>query len=312
MKMDVTTRIGGINLENPIFNASGPRCTTPEHLNALGESQAAAILSKSCTLQPRDGNPKPRYQEFPGGSINSMGLPNLGYEEYAKLYPTLSKYNKPIMSSVSGLSLDDNLKIIEVMNDVDALDAIELNLSCPNLVGKPQVGYDFDQSRDVLEAVGKLCKKPLGVKLPPYFDFVHFQSMAEILNDSKVKFATCVNSLGNGLVIDPQTETVVIKPKGGFGGVGGPVIKPFGLSNVRKFRELLKPEINVIGVGGIEKGMDVFEYILAGADAVQIGTVLQNDGPGAFARILAQFKLVMEKKGYESLDDFKNKLKVIE
>jgi len=311
MKMDITTSIAGIKLENPLFNASGPRCTTKEELDALGESEASAILSKSCTFQPRDGNPIPRYRGFPGGSINSMGLPNLGYEEYARLYPQLTGHGKPIWSSVSGLSLEDNLKIIALMNKVDALDVIELNLSCPNVVGKPQVGYDFEQTKDVLREVGKICTKPLGVKLPPYFDFVHFQDMADILNDSKIRFATCVNSLGNGLVIDPEKEEVVIKPKGGFGGVGGSVIKPFGLSNVRKFRELLNPDIQVIGVGGIMNGTDMFEYILAGADAVQVGTVLKDEGTDAFARILKEFRVVMERKGYTKLDDFKGKLKVM-
>ena len=309
--MNLSTKFAGITLSHPIFNSAGPRDVTLEELKALGSSESAAIVSKSCTLEHREGNPKPRYYDFEGGSINSMGLPNLGYLAYKEMYPQLTSFNKPLISSVSGMCLADNMKIIETFCGVPEIDAIELNLSCPNLVGKPQVGYDFEQTRDVLDAIGKICKKPLGVKLPPYFDMVHFQEMAEILNKSKIQYVSCINSLGNGLVIDPETEQAVIKPKGGFGGVGGKVVKPFALANVRKFKELLKPEIAIIGCGGVMNGVDVFEHILAGADAVQIGTALQQEGPDVFTRLLAEFKQVLQKKGYNSLDEFRNKLKVM-
>jgi dihydroorotate dehydrogenase (fumarate) len=135
--------------------------------------------------------------------------------------------------------------------------------------------------------------------------------MADILNNSKVQFATCINSVGNGLVIDPEKEQAVIKPKGGFGGIGGKAIKPVALANVRKFRELLKPEIAVIGCGGVMNGIDVFEHILAGADAVQIGTALQQEGTPVFDRLIKEFKEVLQGKGYTKLSDFKNKLKVM-
>jgi dihydroorotate dehydrogenase subfamily 1 len=312
--LDLSTSLAGLALLNPIFNASGPRCTTQKELEEIGRSKAGAIITKSCTLNPREGNPTPRYVDFKDGSvnsINSMGLPNLGYKQYAKIIPHLAQYNKPLFASVSGLSLEHNLVMIGELSKVPELHAIELNLSCPNLVGKPQMGYDFEQSRHVLAEVARVCTKPLGVKLPPYFDFAHFQAMAEILNTSTVQFVTCINSLGNGLVIDPKKEEVVIKPKGGFGGVGGSIIKPFGLSNVRKMRELLKPEIKIIGVGGITSGMDVFEYVLAGADVVQVGTAYHQEGPEIFARLERELKKVMKEKGYMRLSDFRNKLKVI-
>lgn len=306
------TRIAGFELQHPIFNASGPRCTTREELEALGQSDAAAIISKSTTKEAREGNPEPRYADFSHGSINSNGLCNPGYREYGEFLPTLKKFNKPVFCSVSGLCLEDNLQMLRELSEVEGIDAIELNLSCPNIVGKPQMGYDFDQSREVLREAAKVCRKPWGVKLPPYFDFAHFQEMASLLNNSEIKFATCINSMGNGLVIDAEAERVLIKPKGGFGGVGGAVAKPVGLANVRKFRELLKPEISVVGVGGVSTGTDVFEYILAGADAVQVGTALYREGPGIFSRLLSEFSELLGKKGYSSLDDFRNKLKVIE
>lgn len=298
-------------MAHPIFNAAGPRCVTKEELERIGESKAAAIMSKSCTLEAREGNPEPRYYELGPNSINSMGLPNLGYKEYATIFPELKKYDKPLFISASGLKLEDNLTIIKELNKVEGLNGIELNLSCPNIIGKPQMGYDVEQSREVLQEVGKVCKKPLGVKLPPYFDMAHFKEIATILNESTVKFVTCINSPGNGLVIDTEKEEVVIKPKGGFGGMGGPMVKPHGLANVRMFRTLLKGEISVIGVGGITTGKDVFEYILTGADAVQLATVFMQENTFVFERIVNEFTDFVEKKGYSSLDEFKGKLKVL-
>jgi len=308
--MDLNVNLAGLSLASPIYNASGPLCTSLKELLAIAESSSAAVLSKSCTLQPRSGNPEPRYFEFVGGSINSMGLPNLGYRKYLEIFPQLTKFNKPLIASVSGLSLDDNLKIITAFNDL-LIDAMEINLSCPNVVGKAQVGYDFETTELYLQKIKNVIKKPWGVKLPPYFDFVHFKQMAKILNNYQPNYITCINSTGNGLVIDPDKEQVVIKPKNGFGGLGGSIIKPTSLANVKKFRELLKPAIQIVGVGGIATGTDVFEYILAGADVVQVGTAFYHENTPIFSRLIQELIQVMEQKGYNRLDDFRNKLKTI-
>lgn len=310
--VNMKTSIAKIPLQSYFFNASGPKCTTKEQLEALGDSKSAVILSKSCTYEPREGNPEPRYVPLELGSINSMGLPNLGYKKYAEFAPLLkSKYNKPYFVSVSGLKLQDNLEIIKHLNTIEEIDAIELNLSCPNIVGKPQVCYDVEQTEEVLCEVTKICKKPLGVKLSPYFDFVHFEQMAALLNKHNIKFITCINSVGNALFIDPETESVVIKPKGGFGGLGGNYIKPVALANVRKFRELLRADIDIIGVGGIEKGIDAFEFLLAGASAVQVGTTLAKEGPACFERLEKELQSYLEKKGYTSIEEAKGRLKVL-
>lgn len=306
--MSFTTTIANVTFPHCIFNASGPICSSLEELQAIGKSGSAAIMTKSCTFTPRDGNPEPRYTPIPYGSINSMGLPNLGYEAYIKMIPELKQFKKPVVCSVSGMKLEDNIAMIKAFNETDA-DLLELNLSCPNIVGKPQVGYDFAQANEVLEAVMKTSKKPLGVKLPPYFDFVHFEQMAAILNRHNVAFVSCINSIGNALFINPETEQVVIKPKGGFGGLGGDYVKPTALANVHKFRELLHPSIHIIGVGGIKSGMDVFEFILAGADAVQIGTQFMEEGPSCFTRIEAEFNAILHEKGYDSLAAFKGRLR---
>ena len=306
--MSYPTTIAGFKLNHPIFNASGPLCVTLDELHAIGTSNAAAILTKSMTLLPRDGNPEPRYKDIPHGSINSMGLPNHSYKKYIEYFPQLREHNKPLIASVSGMCLDDNKEMIRALNTADC-DMIELNLSCPNLVGKPQMGYDAEQTDKVLTEIMSITKKPLGVKLPPYFDFVHYEQITKILNKHHVKFVSCVNSPGNTLYIDADKEQVVIKPKGGFGGLGGHYIKPIALANVRKFYELLKKDIDIIGVGGIYTGTDVFEFILAGAKAVQLGTVFMQEKHGCFERIEKEFNEVMQRKGYKSVESVRGKLK---
>lgn len=309
---DVGVELAGLKLSSCLFNASGPRCTDYAELQALAGSAAGAVLSKSCTLEPRLGNPEPRYADTPWGSINSMGLPNRGYLYYAQAKAHLRlEEGKPYFVSVSGMSFDDNVHIVRYLQDCP-VDAIELNLSCPNLVGKPQTGYDPEQSRKLLQAVLQPGSKvPLGVKLPPYFDIVHFHQMAQVLNDLPIAFVTCINSIGNGLVVNAETETTLIRPKEGLGGIGGDFIKPTALANVRLFRQLLRSDIAVIGCGGVRSGSDAFEHILCGADAVQIGTQLYKEGTACFQRIQSELQSLMQVKGYTCLADFRNRLKTL-
>ncbi len=313
MKTDITTTIGGVKLDTCIFNTSGPRDETLPLLKIIAKSKSSAITMKSCTLEPRVGNPEPRYADLPNkSSINSMGLPNLGYKEYVRFVPILKKeFKKPVVASICGMTLEDDIVMFKAFNDTD-VDLIEFNPGSPNTIGKPIVGYDVKEMDRLLATVTKVCKKPLGVKLPPYFDLVHFEEIAKVLRKYPISFITCINSIGNGLVIDPEKEQPVIKPKGGFGGIGGRVIKYTTLANVRKFYELLGDKIQIIGVGGVSSGVDAFELILAGASAVQLGTVYMQEGPKCFARIQKELADFMNKKGYKNIKQFRGKLKVIE
>lgn len=164
----------------------------------------------------------------------------------------------------------------------------------------------------LLDAVSKVTKKPYGVKLPPYFDLVHYEQIANVIKRYPVKFITCVNSIGNGLVINPYTEKPFIKPKGGLGGIGGKYIKFAALANVKVFSDIFKGKIQVIGVGGIYSGIDAFEFILAGAFAVQIGTAFLQKGPGIFKKVQEELKDFMALKGYKKLSDFRGKLKTLD
>ena len=308
---DISTEIAGVKFETCVFNAAGPADVTLKELEVIGKSKSSAITMKSCTLEPRKGNPEPRYADLEFGSINSMGLPNLGYKAYVKFSKIVKeKYAKPVVASISGMTLEDNIVIFKAFND-SPVDLIEFNPGSPNTIGKPIVGYDFQEMDRLLETVSKICKKPWGVKLPAYFDFVHYDQIAKVIKKYPVKFLTSVNSVGNGLVIDPDKERTVIKPKGGFGGIGGRYIKYTALANVRKFYELLGRKIQIIGVGGVYTGVDAFEFILAGASAIQIGTAFLQKGPVIFAKAQKELLDFMEKKGYKNIEDVRGKLKTI-
>ncbi|EPE2017398.1 dihydroorotate oxidase [Enterococcus hirae] len=297
---------------NPFMNASGVHCMTTTELVELEQSNAGAFITKSCTLNERAGNPEPRYFDVPLGSINSMGLPNRGFDYYLDYALNYEKQQtQPLFFSIAGMSAAENLEMLTMIEKSDFQGITELNLSCPNVPGKPQLAYDFEATEDLLQQVFARFTKPLGIKLPPYFDLAHFDQMAEILNQFPLTYVNSINSIGNGLYIDPQKEAVVIKPKEGFGGLGGEYVKPTALANVRAFYTRLKPEIKIIGTGGIRNGQDAFEHLLCGATMLQIGTELHKEGPKIFDRITKELEQIMTEKGYRTIDEFRGKLKMI-
>ena len=261
------TQIAGFHFDNCLMNAAGVACMTVAELEEVRNSSAGSFVTKTATLDFRAGNPEPRYRDVPLGSINSMGLPNQGIDYYLDYLLELQNKvpGRTFFLSLVGMSPDETHTLLKKVQQSGFNGLTELNLSCPNVPGKPQIAYDFD--------------------------------------------VNCVNSIGNGLYI--EDETVVIRPKNGFGGIGGAYIKPTALANVHAFYCRLKPEIQIIGTGGVTSGRDAFEHILCGASMVQIGTALHQEGVAAFDRIGAELKAIMAEKGYGSLDDFRGKLKYL-
>ena len=302
------TQIAGFSFDNCLMNAAGVVCMTIEELEEVKDSAAGTFVTKTATLQARAGNPEPRYQDVPLGSINSMGLPNHGLDYYLDYLLELQQTepNRTFFLSLVGLSLEETHALLKKVQASDFKGLTELNLSCPNVPGKPQIAYDFETTEKILSEVFDYFTKPLGIKLPPYFDMAHFDQAAAIFNKFPLSFVNCVNSIGNGLYIND--EIVVIRPKKGFGGIGGEYIKPTALANVHAFYQRLKPEIQIIGTGGVLTGRDAFEHILCGASMVQVGTTLHKEGVGVFERITEELKAIMLEKGYESIEDFRGKL----
>jgi len=186
------------------MNAAGVACMTKEELEEVKDSAAGTFVTKTATLEFRQGNPEPRYQDVPLGSINSMGLPNNGLDYYLDYLLELqeSEPNRTFFLSLVGMSPEETHAILQKVQASDFKGITELNLSCPNVPGKPQIAYDFETTEKILSEVFAYFTKPLGIKLPPYFDIVHFDQAAAIFNKYPLKFVNCVNSIGNGLYIE--------------------------------------------------------------------------------------------------------------
>ena len=166
---------------------------------------------------------------------------------------------------------------------------------------------------DQITKVPNLKKKPIGVKLAPYFDLLHFDKAASIICKYPIQYIVTANSMGNCLVVDYERECSAILPKHGLGGLGGGYLKPAALANVfmlyKKVAEYGRSDIDIVGVGGIGSGKDAFEMILCGAKAVQLGTIYWNEGTVCFERIVKELQDIMRAKGYSSINDFCGKLK---
>ena len=301
--MDLKTQIGRIALSSPIMNAAGVNCVHPHQLDQLyNTTYCGAVVTKSCTLKPRIGNPEPRYFGDSNFSVNSSGLPNMGIDSYIQWIR--NNQNKPALLSISPMSINDLPGIIEkVNNNSDVILSPEINLSCPNIEGKSQVAYDFETFSIFTKDNGRTRRKTFGLKLPPYFDNIHFQSIADIINEHPtISYVTCINSIPLGLYVDIDKERKSIIPNDGFGGFGGPCILPTALANVNKFSKLLKNK-QIIGCGGIKTGDDIYRHLLCGASAVQIGTTLYNNGVDDFERLSKELTVIMERKGKNTLAD---------
>ena len=313
--MSINVTLGkSCHLSSCIMNASGAKCTTLPELSELSNSNdIGAVVTKSCSIQVRNGNQKPRYYHDSDLSINSMGLPNEGFEFYMKTAETISKIT-PVIMSVSALDLAQTDTMISASLLNPSISAIELNISCPNICNADTIlAYhfeDLDKCLKYLKPVLDARKNTaIGIKLPPYWEPQQFKDIAKIIIKYNFDFVTMVNSVPNCLVIDSETESPVIFPKHGIGGLGGKFIKPIVLSNIYQLRQLLPPEIQIIGCGGIMNGEDVFHHLLAGASMVQIGTILMQEGVSAFERIANELRYIMKRKNYKSIDEIIGKLK---
>ena len=317
------TTIGNLYIEGCIGNASGPRCTSIEELDELVNTLSCSlVVTKSSTIEPRIGNEEPRYGVIKEGTINSMGIPNFGYKYYQN-YINNNTSSKPIFHSIIPFSNDDLTMMLLDLGNNCKTDSyfVEINLSCPNIVGKSIIAYDFTKLEMYLENIHDIISNGIndnnimfdefmtvGIKLPPYYLLEDFITVSKIINKyNTIKFVTCINSVINGLDVDIDTEHTIIKPKDGLGGIGGLYCLPTALANVRQFSQLLN--VDVIGCGGVSTGSDVFKHILCGAAFVQIGSTFMIEGTSCFNRIQNELIEIMEKKGYTKLSDFRGKLK---
>ena len=269
-------RIFGIDFKNPVFLASGTfefGLIYKSVTNGVG-----AIFTKGITLQPRRGNPPPRVYETACGLINSVGLENPGVEVFSRdILPQMRKLKTRIIVNVAGFTPDDFVKIVGELDS--RVDAFELNVSCPNVKkGGVAFGRDPDICADVVANVRRVTKLPVIVKLTANFcdPLIVGRRCVEAGADG----LSLINTL-HAMAFDIDKKRVLIK-----GGLSGPAIKPVALFCVHRLKDLGVP---LIGVGGIMSGRDVYEFLLAGASAVAIGSATLRD-PYAPLRIIKELK----------------------
>ncbi len=337
--IDVSASLGNLKLPFCVYNASGPRSGTIEALQKIAASTSGAVLTKSATILPQEGNPLPRTYHAPDhmASFNSEGLPNKGIDYYiaadtrtAVMNETTTTAAKPYIVSLSGKCLEDNLEMIRRIAAVQHNDAtttpkiasIELNLACPNVIGKPIIGYDMDQMAQTLQQVEQVmgeCQNryhstivpPLGIKLPPYLDFSHFAQVTLLLNQYRdmISYVVSINTVGNALAIDGvDMETPHICSNDGYAGLSGPAVKYTALANVRKLRAGLDESMAVVGVGGIRTGQDVYDMMLCGATVCQVATQHWKEGSVCFDRIRDELIQILQQKGHTSIQQVYNQL----
>ncbi len=305
------------NFNNLLMNAAGCKCTTKEELDNLkDDNYVGSIVTKSSTLKSKIGNELPRYYEDSLGTINSMGLPNLGYKFYFNYYMKNIgnfKDGKYYIHSIFPFNKDE---VIEMLNYIDENLThyynnyncnyltpyyIELNLSCPNIPNKPIISKNFSLLEDILTTINDRKYKHLyiGLKLPPYYENYEFVKIVNIIKNCGIKFITCCNSIPNGILINEESKT--IKPKDGFGGIGGKYILPISSANVHKFYNYLKNSgVLIFACGGINCGRDVLNYILLGANAVQIGSEFMKNSK-IFEKVQNEFNDIIIDK-YDGIE----------
>lgn len=302
-------------IHQPITNASGPHSVTREELEALGRSASGAIVTKSMTHCPRVGNPEPRlalHLEGERGSINSMGLNNLGYLGYADLMPTLKSFKKPVIASISYAPCEHKKPLEEQYWEIaqtmieSGADMLEINLSTPNLTGIP-ISNDPESMKRVLAPLCKNRKIPVGVKVSPYNNTLPlFEEVAHLLMELDVDAVNTMNSEPNVMDIDLKTRTKVIKPRQGYGGYGGPAILPIALAEVHRFYTFFqrhKSPIEIWGCGGIVRAEDAIKHFLAGASVVQVGTALLWRGPAVFAELWRGIERWLKENGHSNVSE---------
>ena len=295
-------KIGPLTLKNPVMPASGTFGYGDEYLPLFDPHSLGAIVTKSLSLEPRQGNPPPRLYELQGGLINSVGLQNIGLEAFSKeKLPTLRGMKVPIIVSFFGLNPEEYIRCAERLSTLEGIAALEANLSCPNVRGMI-MGSDPKEVLAITQGVKAHCPLPLLVKLPP--DPFHIGELALAAQQGGADGLTLVNTLP-ALVIDLEERKPFLG--GGVGGMSGPVLKPVALKIVWEVSQRVK--IPIIGVGGIRNWRDALEFILAGATAIQVGTATFSN-PYALPQILEGIKVYLKERGIEKIEELRGKLEM--
>ena len=263
----LSVNIGSLSLKNPVLTASGTFGYGEEFTPFIDLNRLGGYIIKGTTLEHREGNPYPRMVETPSGMLNAVGLQNKGVDYFINnIYPRIKEYDSELIVNVSGAKVEDYVEIARRLSSLDKVNAIEVNISCPNVKeGGMAFGTTTKGAAEVTKAIRSVYPKTLIVKLSP-----NVTSIADIAKAAEAEGADSVSLINTimGMSIDverrrPHLSTIT-------GGLSGPAVRPVAVRMVWQVAKAVK--IPVIGLGGIMNGRDAIEFMLAGATAVEIGT----------------------------------------
>jgi dihydroorotate dehydrogenase (NAD+) catalytic subunit len=290
----LTTVFCGLELAHPIINASGTFDAIAAR-RAFGDELLdrfpfAAFVSKTVTVQPRQGNPPPRLWELPSGMINSIGLPNKGLEGYVDHdLPELAQLPAPLIVNVMGFTRDEFSRLVVAFGERDEVAALELNVSCPNVETGLEVGSDPFELAGLLERVRPLTGKPLIVKLTP--NATDVPAVARAAEQSGADAVSLINTV-RGMALDPATGHPWLGAR--TGGISGPAVRAVALAQVYAVASAVA--IPIVGMGGVQRASDALDLIRAGASLVAVGTQSFRD-PACGSRIAADLTELLANSG---------------
>lgn len=293
---DLSVKIAGVPFSNPLIAASGTFGFGREYSEFYPLSNLGGISCKGITLSKRDGNPPPRIAETPSGILNAVGLQNPGVDHFiAQDLPWLKQQDTVVIANIAGNTEEDYCRMAEKLSN-SSVDMIELNISCPNVKSG---GVQFGTSCASVESITKLvrahCKKPLIVKLSP-----NVTDIAEIAKAAEAQGADAISMINTltGMRIDIESKRPIIRNN--TGGLSGPAVFPVAVRMVWQAAQAV--QIPIIGMGGISTWKDAAEMLIAGASALQIGTVLFSD-PYAPIKINEGLQAFLDKQGISSVTE---------
>ena len=295
--VDLSVNIGKLKLKNPVLTASGTFGYGEEYSDFVDLNRLGGFIVKGTTLNHREGNPYPRIVETPSGMLNAVGLQNKGVDYFInEIYPRIKDVDSQVIVNVSGACLEDYVKVCEKLAPLDRIEAVEINISCPNVKqGGMAFGTTCAGAESVTKAIREAYDKTMIVKLSP-----NVTDIAEIARAVEATGADAV-SLTNtflGMAINVETQRPYLSTI--TGGLSGACIRPIAVRMVWQVANAVK--IPVVGLGGIMNGRDAVEFMLAGATAVQVGTANFVD-PAVTVKIVDYIEEYMKRHGIEKVTD---------
>jgi dihydroorotate dehydrogenase (NAD+) catalytic subunit len=301
---NLAVTLAGLSLKNPVMTASGTFGYGREFESLMDLNRLGAIVVKGLALMPVKGNPPPRIVETACGMLNAIGLENVGVDAFvADKLPFLRTIRAPVIANIYGTSVEEYAALAERLDAADGVAAVEVNISCPNVkAGGVVFGVDPEAAERVVRAVRERTRKPVIVKLSP--NVTDITVIARSAEAGGADALSLINTI-TGMAIDVETRRPRLANV--TGGLSGPAIKPVALRMVWQVARAVR--LPLIGIGGIVRGEDAVEFLLAGATAVQIGTA-NFINPAATLDVIAGIEAYLARHGIGDVNEIVGKLQV--